>query len=644
MAASTTRTVKAKFDGDAKGLIAAAAEGERAVDRFGKDTEKKFNRSGDRAAKSFGRSIRKWFGGAGGLKEIGDSGGTVFGSGFLGALKTPVLGPAIAGILAGAVAVGLPAVGAIAAGGLVAGFGAGLAGLGIVFAAKSDAVKKKWQQTTAAMGADMQLFAKPYEKTLIRAADVADRTFDRFAPSLKRSFAETAPIVSRFIEDLGDGLEELEPAVQPLSTAFQSVLRSLGPAMQSALRNVSSGLQQLAESVRKNPDALADTVAGVGQLTNKILGLLGTLNDVNGQFKTLTGGTSLVTAVFRGLEAALWPVLVPFQGLSIAMGTINGWTKPVGAGFQYTATSAQEAATATGYWTQGLTQAQIAAMGITGTTKTAGKAVEDLTTKYNRQKAATDALIQSTFRYQGLALGLAGAEISYQAAVDAATASVKENGRTLDINSEKGRNNKSALLAVAQAANQQTQSMIESGKGTAAAGRSAEAARSNFSRVAQQMGLSKREADRLARALIAIPPNKTSKVSVTGAEAAKQKADAVANAVRLIPGYKNIQIKYTSTGIPTNVIGSEGRRASGGLMQPNRRYLVGERRPELVEMGPNGGARVVSGEQTPTELAGGDNRPIINEIHIEIGGEVVRVVRSEIRTDKRETKRKVGAR
>src|ERR1700754_3641904 len=118
---STDRTMKAKFDGDVSGLARAAREGEREIDRMTKSVDKKFRDSGDRSGKTFGAQLKKWLGGAGGLAEVGRSGGTVFGSGFLGALKTPVLGPAIAGALTAAVAVAAPAVGAVAAGAIVAG-------------------------------------------------------------------------------------------------------------------------------------------------------------------------------------------------------------------------------------------------------------------------------------------------------------------------------------------------------------------------------------------------------------------------------------------------------------------------------------------------------------------------------------------
>src|SRR3546814_7842830 len=54
------------------------------------------------------------------------------------------------------------------------------------------------------------------------------------------------------------------------------------------------------------------------------------------------------------------------------------------------------------------------------------------------------------------AIRAANAEIGYQAALDDARKSIKENGKTLDITTEKGRANKTALLDVAAAWNEQS--------------------------------------------------------------------------------------------------------------------------------------------------------------------------------------------
>lgn len=641
----TSRTLTAKFDGDTKGLKRATAEGEREVDRFNKSVDKKFRKSGDDSGKGFVAGLKKWISPSS-LGEVGKSGGTVFGSGLLGALKTPVLGPAILAVLAGAVAVAAPAAGAIAGTALVAGFGAGLVGLGIVFAAKSKNVQDVWSKTLASMGADMQLLSKPFESTLIAMASIAQRTFGKFKPSLEAVFKEMAPVVTKFVDQVAKGMEQLQPAIRPAAEAFNAVLGSLGPAIQSALGNVSSGFTRLAESVKQNPDALADTVEGLGQATEKVLNLITALNNLNGKFSDVTGGTSAVDLVMGKANGTLGKFVSFIKGAADPLsGVKNGFMALAGSADEATG-SVGLTGDATKLFTQGLNANQVAAelasKGQTGL----GATADALAVKFNNQLAATRAANAEMLKTQNLALGAAGAEINYQAAIDSASASIKENGRQHGISTEKGRANKTALLGVASAANAQTTAMLESNRGTAAASKSATTAQSNFSTLAQKMGYSKKEADRLASSLIAIPPKKTSTVAVNGAGAAKGSVDALG---RSIDGLHNkvVTITYRQNGIvrtqQSNTIASAGR-ASGGLTQPKRRYLLGERGAEIAEFNSTGtgGPKILSAEQTRRELTQ-SSQPIVVENHIEIGGEVVRVVRTEIKANDRDTKRRVMA-
>lgn len=72
----------------------------------------------------------------------------------------------------------------------------------------------------------------------------------------------------------------------------------------------------------------------------------------------------------------------------------------------------------------------------------------------------------------------------------------------------------------------------------------------------------------------------------------------------------------------------------GGPAVAGRTYLVGERGPELLTMGPQ------SGTVTPNHALGG---PSVLEAHIHIGDEVVRVVRTEINESNRQVRRRVLA-
>lgn len=92
----------------------------------------------------------------------------------------------------------------------------------------------------------------------------------------------------------------------------------------------------------------------------------------------------------------------------------------------------------------------------------------------NETGAALGEVIDALNTYYGFALDASNASIALESSFDKASEAVRENGRTLDINTEKGRDNTSALNDVAEAAQK--------------------------AMLAQQMGMSKEEAEASADA------------------------------------------------------------------------------------------------------------------------------------------------
>jgi TP901 family phage tail tape measure protein len=85
-------------------------------------------------------------------------------------------------------------------------------------------------------------------------------------------------------------------------------------------------------------------------------------------------------------------------------------------------------------------------------TKALEVAEKDLAAAADATKKAHDDLIASITNFGSAMMTARGDARSYEAAIDAAQASVKANGRTLDITTEKGRNNQAALDGIATAA------------------------------------------------------------------------------------------------------------------------------------------------------------------------------------------------
>lgn len=111
-------------------------------------------------------------------------------------------------------------------------------------------------------------------------------------------------------------------------------------------------------------------------------------------------------------------------------------------------------------------------------------------------------------------LSAAESEIRYEQAVKRATDAVKENGATLDINTEAGQNNKQALIDLARAANDKIDAMERSGKAASEVTKIYDEQRKGFIKLAEQMGATGDEAEKLADDLLKIPTERNTKLWV----------------------------------------------------------------------------------------------------------------------------------
>ncbi len=125
-----------------------------------------------------------------------------------------------------------------------------------------------------------------------------------------------------------------------------------------------------------------------------------------------------------------------------------------------------------------------------------------------RFTAVTDANSQALLdnidamrKQRSAALAGLNAEIGYQQSLDDARAALAQNGKTLDITTQKGRDNKTALLGVAAAWNQES----DAAKNAPGAHR---AAIKSFADLATQMGMDHDKAVALAKRIIEMPSKK----------------------------------------------------------------------------------------------------------------------------------------
>jgi TP901 family phage tail tape measure protein len=220
--------------------------------------------------------------------------------------------------------------------------------------------------------------------------------------------------------------------------------------------------------------------------------------------------------------------------------------------------------------------------------------LEDSEAAFDDTKAATDAATGST---QSLAEGmntLAGAATDgvedidalkaaiegfgsaqydvnqtardFEAAIDAATAALATNGATLDINTAEGRANADAVDAIGQAALRSAASIYSQ---TGSQEQASEAIRRGREAVIQQriaLGDTQAQAEGYADSLGLIPDNVATAINLNGAQNAIDKANAVAQAIRNIPGQRDIVINQVvrETGAARGDVGAA--YAEGGAV------------------------------------------------------------------------------
>lgn len=145
-------------------------------------------------------------------------------------------------------------------------------------------------------------------------------------------------------------------------------------------------------------------------------------------------------------------------------------------------------------------------------------------------------------------LGLRDAEVGYQESLAAANEALKTNGSTLDITTEKGRDNQKALDDIADSTWKVVDSMNAQNATTEEVRSFMEGARGAFVQQAIDLGMDAAAANALADKLGLIPGNYVANVQVTGHEQALARAEAVERKIASLPSSKTINLRINTSG------------------------------------------------------------------------------------------------
>ncbi|MEV0779172.1 hypothetical protein [Streptomyces sp. NPDC050428] len=261
-----------------------------------------------------------------------------------------------------------------------------------------------------------------------------------------------------------------------------------------------------------------------------------------------------------------------------------------------------------------------------------GAQAQSVQAKLAAQQASADGLSQSINALSNAALMARGGLRGMEAAIDAATAAAKENGRTLDEGTEKGRANNQALDDLAAATMKAAEAADANGASHATVNGIYDKGRAALVKNIMTMGKTEAQAKKLA-AQILRTPDKTARLkgnledlqaklntakaklkSVPDSRKAKVRADIaqlkaqIADAKLRLKGIPDesvsVLVQYrASHSSASDFAKSIGGYASGGYPMAGEWAWVGEEGPELVQF--KTGARVFDTQDSMRMAASG---------------------------------------
>lgn len=435
---------------------------EENVRKSGKKVEKDYDTLGKRTGESL-------------LKGIGSfspklAKALANGVGDAGKLGGPLLITGIAAALP--VLSGL--VGAAVTGGAA---GAGIIG-GIALVSRDSRVKAAGEQLGANLLSGLTARAGSFVQPVLRSIDILEAKFLESGDTIEKIFQNTAKFVEPLTDSLAnagqsllEGLEIATSRAEPVMDAFGEGIEGTGEAIKSVFDDLSQNGEANALVLDRAFSSLNGTITAIGPVLNGI--------------------TSAFAAVDKVLPLdGIFGLKRRFDELNEAGTNVGTWVDPASDGAIRVGASMEIAKKDADLY---------------------AKALED-----NARAAELTADAQASLFSDATKAG---------AALDAAKKAAKENGETLSVNTQKGRENRESLSQLSDTYNAVRANMVKTGASVTSLNGTLSSQRANFIKVAVSMGASKAQAAALAAQLLKIPSPKP-KVTLNTAGVAAQARNA----------------------------------------------------------------------------------------------------------------------
>jgi len=184
------------------------------------------------------------------------------------------------------------------------------------------------------------------------------------------------------------------------------------------------------------------------------------------------------------------------------------------------------------------------------------EAVVDLGESAESAQKNVDSLAESIKGFGSAQLDVNSTQREFQAAIDEASQSLADNGKTLDINTEAGRANQASLDGIAEKALAAAAAIVEQTKGQDNGTAAIQAGREALIAQLAQYGITGQAAEDYANNVGLIPGNVTTTIGFVGIDAAIAEADRVKAAIASIQRNIDIAVKIN---------GAQNLATTGGL-------------------------------------------------------------------------------
>jgi ABC-type Fe2+-enterobactin transport system substrate-binding protein len=172
-----------------------------------------------------------------------------------------------------------------------------------------------------------------------------------------------------------------------------------------------------------------------------------------------------------------------------------------------------------------------------------GAQAQAVQAKLDAQKASADGLRQSIMALNEAHRSAYDAETKFEAAIDNATKSIKDNGRTLDVHTEKGRANRDALSQLAAATEESAAKARENNASWSTIAGIYDKGRKSIYDNALAITHNRKEAQKLTNTLLNMPKSMSLKMRT---EDAVSGLNNVISALKKTPNSKSIKVKALS--------------------------------------------------------------------------------------------------